>query len=81
MGKINKISVHSHFLRIALLVMSPLLIFADNGIEMADTFRQDGKIYVVVTVMLLIFAGLIAYLFYVDRKVSKLEKSVHAEKM
>lgn len=42
--------------------------------EMADAMRSDGKIYVVVLVLATIFAGIFAYLIYLDRKISKLEK-------
>jgi CcmD family protein len=42
--------------------------------EMADTMRSNGKIYVVVTVLATIFAGIFAYLVILDRKISKLEK-------
>jgi len=48
--------------------------WAQQSIEMADVMRSDGKIYVVVAVLLLILLGLIAYLVVLDRKVSKLEK-------
>jgi len=47
---------------------------AEADVEMADTLRQDGKIYVVVVVLLTVLAGLIIYLVMLDRKVSKLEK-------
>jgi hypothetical protein len=47
----------------------------DSSAEMADTFRSNGKIYVVVAVMLTILAGLIFYLVRLDRKISKLEKN------
>jgi ABC-type amino acid transport system permease subunit len=47
----------------------------NNGIEMADTMRANGKIYIVVAVMLAIFAGLIMYLVRLDRKIAKLEKN------
>ncbi|AKD05583.1 hypothetical protein PKOR_07785 [Pontibacter korlensis] len=47
-----------------------------NDVEMADTLRQDGKIYVVVVVLLTVLAGLIVYLITLDRKVSKLEKQM-----
>ncbi|MCP9769114.1 CcmD family protein [Lacihabitans sp. LS3-19] len=47
-----------------------------QGVEMADTFRADGKIYVVVAVITLITIGLIAYLFSLDRKITKLEKEI-----
>jgi hypothetical protein len=45
-------------------------------IEMADTLRQDGKIYVVVAVLLTVLVGLIIYLVSLDRKVSRLEKQL-----
>lgn len=48
--------------------------FAGAQTEMADTMRSNGKIYVVVTVLASIFAGIFAYLVYLDRKISKLEK-------
>jgi uncharacterized transporter YbjL len=43
--------------------------------EMADTFRSNGKIYVVIAVILVIFAGIIAYLIRLDRKISRIEKN------
>jgi CcmD family protein len=43
---------------------------------MADAFRADGKIYVVVAVISVVVIGLIAYLFSLDKKVSKLEKEI-----
>ena len=43
--------------------------------EMADALRKDGKIYVVVLVLATIFAGIIAFLVHLDRKISKLEKN------
>lgn len=42
--------------------------------DMADAMRANGKIYVVVAVCLTILLGLIAYVFAIDRKISKLEK-------
>ena len=43
-------------------------------VEMADTMRSNGKIYVVVGIILIILIGLITYLFLLDRKVGRLEK-------
>jgi CcmD family protein len=40
---------------------------------MADTFRQEGKIYVVVLGLVIILTGVILFLIRVDRKISKLE--------
>ena len=48
---------------------------AQQKVEMADTMRSNGKIYVVVAIILTIFAGLIIYLVRLDRKISKLEKN------
>lgn len=47
--------------------------FAQN-VEMADTMRSNGKIYVVVAVCLIILIGLFIYVFILDRKISRLEK-------
>ena len=41
---------------------------------MADIMRSNGRIYVVVAVMLTILAGLVLYLVRLDRKIRKLEK-------
>ena len=48
--------------------------FAKEKPKMADAMRSNGKIYVVVAVVLTILLGLIAYLIRLDRKISKLEK-------
>ncbi len=45
-------------------------------VEMADTMRSNGKIYVVVAVILTLFAGLIFYLINLDKKISRIEKDV-----
>tara|TARA_B100000768_G_scaffold180930_1_gene202228 strand:- start:635 stop:808 length:174 start_codon:yes stop_codon:yes gene_type:complete len=45
-----------------------------SAIEMADIFRADGKIYVVIAVLGIIFVGLITYLIYLDKKIGRLEK-------
>jgi protein-S-isoprenylcysteine O-methyltransferase Ste14 len=56
-----------------LAVTLSLSVNAQSGVEMADTLRSEGKIYVVVSIILIVLAGLIAYLFIMDRKVKKLE--------
>ena len=43
--------------------------------EMADQMRSEGKIYVVVAIILAVVLGLLIYLFVIDRKVTRLEKS------
>lgn len=43
---------------------------------MADTFRAEGKIYVVVAVMLTLFVGLIGLAIKTERDVSGVEREV-----
>jgi CcmD family protein len=57
----------------------PLFLNA-QPIEMADTMRSEGKIYVVVAILLVIFAGLISYLVLLDRKITRLEKKLPQKK-
>ena len=52
----------------------------DQAIEMADTFRSDGKIYVVVLVVVIVFTGLFLYAANTDRKLSKIEKEIKSLK-
>jgi len=47
-----------------------------DTVEMADKMRSDGKIYVVIAVILTILTGLILYLVRLDRKITKFEQSV-----
>mgnify|MGYP000509660943 CR=1 FL=1 len=39
-----------------------------------DFFRNTGKIYVVVAIIVATFIGIFLFLIYMERKVSKLEK-------
>jgi hypothetical protein len=43
--------------------------------DMADTMRSDGKIWVVVAVVLVILIGLFIYLFSIDKKISTAENN------
>ena len=51
-------------------------LFAQQTVEMADQLRADGKIWVVVVVIAVVFAGIIGYLVRLDRQIGKLEKDV-----
>lgn len=61
---------------ILVAALSQFSLFAQTEVEMADIMRSDGKIYVVVAIMLVIFVGLIGYLFLMDRKITRLEKKI-----
>ena len=44
-----------------------------QGVEMADGLRAEGKIYVVVVILLIILSAVFLYLIRLDRKLSRLE--------
>ncbi|WP_421753213.1 CcmD family protein [Croceimicrobium sp.] len=55
----------------------PFFLQAQNAKpEMAEFFRSNGKIYVVVAIMSIIFLGVVFYLVHLDRKINKLKKSL-----
>lgn len=64
------------FLLAMLVLLSSPLLAQENGVEMADDFYREGKIYVVIVVAALVFIGLALYLYLLDRKVKKLEQKV-----
>lgn len=53
--------------------------YRNTQVEMADALRADGKIYVVVAVLLVLFAGFVGYAIRIDGKISRLEKEMAAE--
>ena len=55
------------------LMLLPFLTLASE-VDMADTMRSNGKIFVVVGVIAIIFVGLVVYLVTLDRRLSKIEK-------
>ncbi|MEQ1585851.1 MAG: CcmD family protein [Cyclobacteriaceae bacterium] len=61
------------------LIFIPFLLNA-QPIEMADTMRSEGKIYVVVAILLVIFGGLLGYLVLLDRKITRIEKKLLGKK-
>ena len=62
---------------LVLLLACAAMIHAQDGKNEQSTgelMRSNGRIYVVVAVMLTILIGLILYLVRLDRKISKLER-------
>jgi CcmD family protein len=47
-----------------------------EGPQMADQFREQGKIYVVISVIAIIFLSIVFFLIYLERKLKRLEKEV-----
>jgi hypothetical protein len=64
--------------RILLLLpfLLPIISFSQSDVEMADTFRSEGQIYVVIAVIAVIFIGLMIYLFMIERKILRIEKEI-----
>lgn len=50
--------------------------YENSQIEMADSLRAEGKIYVVVAILATILVGFIAYTIRIDSKLSKIEKEI-----
>jgi len=62
------------FLLLFIMAFIPVFAQQTNDVEMADVLRSSGKIYVVVTIIAVVFIGLAIYLFSIDRRLKKLEK-------
>lgn len=59
-----------------ILLLASTFVQAQNEVEMADTMRANGKIYVIVGIVVIILTGVVAYLYLLDRKITKLEKEI-----
>ena len=59
-----------------LCLMPFIFCSAQDQVEMADGLRSEGKIYVVVGVLVTILLGVLLYLIIIDRKVSDIEKKL-----
>ena len=68
--KINRLL----FVLMTAMMCLPAMAQEVRKVEMADVMRSNGKIYVVIAVILTILTGLILYVVRLDRKISQLEK-------
>jgi hypothetical protein len=71
------------FVGFVVLIMTlniPVLTWAqdnsDKPVEMADAMHANGKIYVVILIIGILFTALLFFAVQTDRKVSRLEKEV-----
>jgi CcmD family protein len=57
-------------------LLPTILVYAqdEEKADMADTMRSNGRIYVVVAVVVVILIGLLLYLIRLDRKISRIER-------
>jgi len=60
---------------LAILFLQNFVMAQENNatVEMADVMRSNGKIYVVVGVILIIFFGIVTYLVVLNKKINNLE--------
>ena len=60
------------------LFLSTVVFAQENNsqVEMADVMRSNGKIYVVVGVVLIIFLGITTYLYLLNKKINRLEEKL-----
>lgn len=56
------------------LLTSVVLLAQDAAVQPENVFISNGKLGVVVTVLVTILAGIIFYLVSLDKKISQLEK-------
>jgi hypothetical protein len=64
---------YKHRLISLMLLFLTTTLFARQDVEMADAMRSEGKIYVVVGIILIIVVGLMVYLFMIDRRIKRME--------
>ena len=58
------------------VIMMGFLQISSAQVEMADNFRGEGKIYVVIAVILIILAGFFLMLFKLDKRTKRLEEDL-----
>lgn len=50
------------------LLFFPVALAQAQSAQMADALRENGKFYVVVATIVIVMAGILGYLLYLDRK-------------
>jgi hypothetical protein len=68
------------YLSVFAMILS-VFVYAQDSLknekpQMADALRSNGKIYVVVAVLVIILIGLFLYLINTDKKISRIEKNI-----
>lgn len=48
--------------------------------SMADTFRSEGKIFIVIGVMAIVFISIVMYLFVIEKRLKRLEDEIKNKK-
>ena len=61
----------------ALIVLVIFTLSTDLHAQTNVSFHSNGKIYLVIGVLVTIFLGIIFFLVYLERKLNKLEKQIN----
>ena len=64
---------------VLLMILNIAAFAQNNNVQMADTMRAEGKIYVVVAMILIIVTGFLIYLFSMDKRIKRLEKELKSK--
>lgn len=52
-------------------------VMPEESVQMADGMRSDGKIYVVVAVLVTVLTGIFLYIIRLDKRISRMEKQAN----
>ena len=75
MNTLKKLSLL--FVLLLITVTDLLAQAAGEQVEMADKLRADGKIWVVVAVVTVVFLGIVVNMLRLDSKITKVEKELN----
>jgi hypothetical protein len=64
---------------ICIMSFLSLVTKAQEAPQMADALRENGKIYVVIAVIGIVFLCLVVFLVYLERKLKKLEEKINSK--
>ena len=69
--------IYSLLLTLFLVSQNLMAQTSGESVEMADKLRADGKIWVVVAVIVVVFAGIAINMLRIDSKLKKIEKDLN----
>lgn len=75
-----KIYEMKYWINFLLVLLTTTSAFAQDpsAVEMADVMHSNGKIYVVVAVVMIIFLGIVVNMIRLEKKMNKIEKEQNA---
>lgn len=75
-GPAKSSSMKKHIFALTILQLLFTISAAAQGTGGSDFLRNIGKIYVVVAVIVAVFLGIVVFLIYLDRRLTKLEDQI-----